>query len=282
VASEPTDSGEAAIARIIERGRRAHPDVEAPDGLAALVAARADAIAASDDPDARAADVYLAAACALGEPAAIARLEIGLPALIRTALARLGVPAADDDEIIQRLRIALFAPTGGGAPAIVGYSGRGALRAYLRAIAVKLALKRLERERSPGDDGDEALALIPAADDSPEMRLLKERCRGEVRRALEQALAALTPRERNLLRQHYLDGLTVDALAPLYAVHRATAARWIDAAREQLAQGVRRHFRTALGLGAAELDNMVGLVQSRLEISLARLLAAEPEAERGA
>src|SRR5262249_5926558 len=70
--TEPRQTVEPAVARIIARGQRAHPDV-VPDGLVALVAARVDAVGASDDPDARAADVYLAAACTLGQPAATAR-----------------------------------------------------------------------------------------------------------------------------------------------------------------------------------------------------------------
>jgi len=262
------------VARLVERGRRAHPDLAAPDGLDDFVAERARAALAADDPDGRAADLYLAAACAAGDPAAVARLDASLAERVRPALARLGLPASDDDEIVQRLRIALFTPAADGVPGIAGYSGRGALRAYVRAIAVKLALKRLERERPPAPQDEDALALLPAAEDTPALRLLKDRCRGEVRRAFEEALAALTPRGRNLLRQQYLDGLTIDDLARLYGVHRATAARWVESARTALFQGIRRHFRNTLGLGAAELDSVVGLVQSRLDLSLSRLLAA--------
>nr|MBA3502513.1 hypothetical protein [Deltaproteobacteria bacterium] len=155
---------------------------------------------------------------------------------------------------------------------IVRYSGRGDLRAYIRAIAAKLALKRREREHGP-PAADDPLELVPDATDSPAMRVLKERCRGDLRAAFAVALGELEPRERTLLRQHYLDGLGIDALAPLHRVHRATCARWIDAAREKILRRVKSHLRDALDLPPADLDSAIVLVQSQLDLSLSRHLA---------
>lgn len=252
-------------------GRAAYPAVAVTPALAAFVAERLAAIEAAHDPTARAADVVLAGACAAGDPAALAIVDAGLAASVRPALARLGVPAADDDELVQRLRIALLAP-GEGARGIAGYAGRGDLRAFVRAVAVKLALKRLTREAGPATD-DDVLDMLPDAGDSPELRVLKERCRGDLRSAFATALAALTPHERTLLRQHYLDGLSIDALAPLHRVHRATCARWLETARASVLRGVRRHLQATLALGAGELDSAVDLVRSQLDLSLARHLA---------
>jgi RNA polymerase sigma-70 factor (ECF subfamily) len=160
-----------------------------------------------------------------------------------------------------------------GARGIAGYSGRGDLRAYLRAVAVRQALRRLEREGGPpGAEKDEVLAMVPAAGDSPELGLLVERCRDEVRAAFGLALTALSPRERTILRQHYADALTIDQLGRLHGVHRATCARWIEAARAGLLRRVRRHLRDALRLDDRELDSLIGLVRSRLDLSLSRLL----------
>jgi RNA polymerase sigma-70 factor (ECF subfamily) len=126
---------------------------------------------------------------------------------------------------------------------------------------------------APDDRGD-ALAWLPSADDSPELALLKRRCRDDVRMGFASALAALTARERTLLRQHYVDGLTVDMLAPLYQVHRSTCARWIDAARVKVLRGVRKQLRTRLALDDAELESAVELVRSQLDLSLCRHLAS--------
>jgi RNA polymerase sigma-70 factor, ECF subfamily len=221
---------------------------------------------APDLPD----DADLAAACASGDQEAIAALDARLPALLRPVLARLGVARSDDDEILQRVRVALFTAGPSGQSALADYSGRGSLRAYLRAIAVKLALKKIEREeRAAGDPIEEILA---GGDDSPELAVLKARCRGELRAAFAVAIEELDERQRTLLRQHHVDGLSIDVLARLHRVHRATAARWVASARAALLRGVRRYFAGPTGLDRAELDSLVALVRSRLDLSLSRLL----------
>jgi RNA polymerase sigma-70 factor (ECF subfamily) len=261
------------LAALLGHGAAAYPAVGEAAGVRDFVAARADAALAAADQVARAADLYLAAACAEGDAAAIAQLSAMLPAIVRPALARLGLPPGDDDEIVQRVRVALVVPGGTGAPGIAGYSGRGDLRAYIRAVAVRLALKRLEREDGPASDDDSAvLELLPAAADSPELRVLKDRCRADVRTAFGAALATLSARERTLLRQHYVDGLSIDRLAPLHSVHRATCARWIEAARGNILLAVRGYLKDTLGLAAVELDSMIELVRSQLDLSLTRQL----------
>ena len=214
-------------------------------------------------------DAALAAACAGGDAEAIAALDARLPALLRPVLARVGLPRSDDDEILQRVRIALFTPGPGGQSALAAYSGRGSLRAYIRAIAVKLALKKIQREGAADDPIDE---ILSGDDDSPELALLKARCRDELRAAFAVAIEELDDRERMLLRQHHIDGLSIDVLARLHRVHRATAARWIAAARAALLRAIRSHFARSAGLGRAELDSLVALVRSRLDLSLSRLL----------
>jgi RNA polymerase sigma-70 factor (ECF subfamily) len=106
----------------------------------------------------------------------------------------------------------------------------------------------------------------------PEVALLKARYAGAFQRALDQALAELTVRERNLLRLHFVDGMSVDKLGVAYNVHRATAARWIRAARDGLMDRVRARLRAELRLPVSEIDSLVALVQSQLEVSLSQAL----------
>jgi RNA polymerase sigma-70 factor (ECF subfamily) len=267
-----TDDDDSTIARLVARGAAAYPAIPEPSALRERLGA--SLALGSSDLEARAADLYLATACIAGDATAITVLESLLPAVIRPALARLGVPISDDDEIVQRVRVALLVKGAGGACGLAGYSGRGELRAYVRSVAVRLALKRIEREGPTSDERSDLLPWLPSAQDSPELALLKHRCRDDVRTGFANALATLTARERTLLRQHYLDGLTVDMLAPLYQVHRSTCARWIDAARVKLLRDVRKHLRARLDLDDAELDSAVDLVRSQLDLSLCRHLAS--------
>ena len=263
---------ESAIARLIACGSAANPGIEEPAALRALLASRI--AQGSRDLEVRAADLYLATACIAGDAAAIARLDAGLPTVIRPVLAGLGLPVSDLDEIVQRLRVALLVRDQNGACGLAGYSGRGELRAYLRAVAVRIALKRLEREAPPAEDQSELLAVLPDGDDSPELALLKQRCRDDLRACFASVLASLAPRERTLLRQHYIDGLTVDVLGQLHGVHRSTCARWLETVRVKVLRGVRSHLRTRLGPDAPDLDAAVALVRSQLDLSLSRHLSS--------
>jgi RNA polymerase sigma-70 factor (ECF subfamily) len=261
---------------LIARGAAEYPSIREPVGLRALLERRA-ADAKPGELEARAGDLYLAAACVAGDAVAIAMFDQRLPATVVPALARIGVPASDNDEILQRTRVALLAPNDRGKCGLAEYTGRGELRAYVRAVAVRLALKRLQRETAPGSDDPSALLeLVRDAHDSADFELLKQKYKADLRAAFATAFAALSPRERTLLRQHYLDGLTIDLLAPLYQVHRATCARWIEAARASVLREVRAHLRRTLGLDDRELDHAIELVRSQLDLSLNRQLT-EPE-----
>ena len=62
-------------------------------------------------------------------------------------------------------------------------------------------------------------------------------------------------------------------LAPAFRAHRATVARWIAAAREQLLNDTRSQIRAQLDVGPDTVDSILRGVESSLEISVTRLLA---------
>ena len=101
--------------------------------------------------------------------------------------------------------------------------------------------------------------------------MLRERYREQVRAAIAAAFAALTERQRNVLRQYYIDGLTIDQLAALYHVDRATTARWVIGARTGVLDGTRDRLRAVLGVSSDEVESILRLVRSELDLSL-RLL----------
>jgi|GEM_PF-4314550 len=67
--------------------------------------------------------------------------------------------------------------------------------------------------------GDDRLVAHGGRDEAgldPEIAYLKQRYRDEFREAFVAALGALDERQRNVLRQHHLDGMTIDQLGSLH------------------------------------------------------------------
>lgn len=208
-------------------------------------------------------DLYIARACLDGDAAAIRAFEARYFAELGAVLGALG--AADQrDEVAQSLREQLLV---GPRPALAGYAGLGTLRGWLRSITVRTA-RRLRRGDPRTQPVEDSFFLDLATADHPELRQLKETYRRVFNDSLQRALASMTARQRNLLRQHYIDGLSIDDLGRLYGVHRATAARWAQAARLELIATTRRLLDERLALTDSEFRSLVRLVISQLEISL--------------
>jgi RNA polymerase sigma-70 factor (ECF subfamily) len=73
---------------------------------------------------------------------------------------------------------------------------------------------------------------------------------------------------------HFLGGVTLEQLAQMYDVHRATVVRWLSAAREAVFAATRAHVAEKIAAPESELDEMFDLVKSRVELSVERLLAS--------
>jgi len=216
-----------------------------------------------------AADLYLAAACADGDAAAMAVFRDVLVPTLRQALGKLGMPAPTIDETVQRVLVMIFVGEGG-PPQISGYGGRGTLRSWLRSIGVRTGRRLMGLEHGPASSDDE-LAVLPAAVNDPELELLRARFRDLVRAAFAAAFAQLTERQRNVLRQYHIDGLTIDQLATLYGVNRATTARWVAGARLAVVAATRAMLVDRFGVSASEVDSIIRLVRSQLEVSIREL-----------
>jgi len=256
----------------IQAGRDAWPAIAVePDGFVAYVIERAPAGASDDELRAvHAADLWLAAACVCGDAAACAAFDARYLAPLDPVLAATGLAPHQIDDVKQELRKKLLVGDGD-RPRLADFSGRADLRTWVRTAAVRAGIDLVRARRDlPADD--EELAALPAIADDPELLHLKDRYRGELRDAVTTAIGALAPRERLLLKYHYLDDLGVDPIAAMYGVHRATAARWIVAAREALADRAQRLLIAKLGVTRSELRSIARLVESQLDVSMRRLL----------
>jgi RNA polymerase sigma-70 factor, ECF subfamily len=188
------------------------------------------------------------------------------------SLARLRLGASSVDELLQRLRVQLFVADGRPAK-IAAYGGQGDLGSWLRVTATRLALRQLRGQPRELAADDQRLAALsgPAAD--AELGHLRGLYQPQVRAALGAALAGLGAREKNLLGQHYLDGLTHAQLGALYGTHRVTVARWLDAIRQRILDQIRRALTERMRASQGDCDSILRLVQSQLDVSLHRLLA---------
>jgi len=219
-------------------------------------------------------DVYLAIACADGDPAAIAACDQLCARELELAASRLRATPTQADDLRSELRRLLFTDDDGRAAAVVAYTGRGDLRGYARVIAARTLARRMRRDRQEVALDDEMIdVLTPAID--PEVGFLREQYRADVDAVFRAAIPLLPERSRAVLRYHLLDGWSIDQIGALYGVHRATAARWLTSAREELGTRIRAGLAERLAISESQVDSIVALVTSRIEISLDKLLARE-------
>jgi RNA polymerase sigma-70 factor (ECF subfamily) len=261
---------------VLQLARAVWPDIElAPEVFAAYVAERIpdglDLRAAQCEQ--RASDLYLACACAHGDARALQAFDRHCLSVLDDALPRMsGVDSDIVDEVKQRLRRKLFLADTGPAR-IREFSGRGDLRRWVRVIGVREALTLIRRSRRGTGDDDSLVesSILRTAD--PELEYLKRRYQREFTLAFGDAMRKLTARERALLRQSCVDGLTIDELGALHRVHRATAARWLARAQANLSQEVLATLARTLRLQPSELDSILRLIRSGLDLSLETMFA---------
>jgi RNA polymerase sigma-70 factor (ECF subfamily) len=225
----------------------------------------------------RGADLYLAFACSRGDTAALRRFEQHYLPEMEVSLVRLRLPPSQREELLQQLQYKLLVARGGLEPRIGTYEGRGDLRRWVRAVATREGLEVL-RKHVPEVEVEEAFfEAFPAVSEDMELRHVRREYQEEFKRAFEEALASLAPEERNLLRWHFIDGLTTPRLAALHGMHRVTMFRRLRQVCETLADRTRGLLLERLPLSAGELESLNRLIRSQLDLSLERLLPSATE-----
>jgi RNA polymerase sigma-70 factor (ECF subfamily) len=216
-------------------------------------------------------DLYLTCGCVDEVPAALHAFE-GL--LSDVAIRLRGVARSDEllEDAKQVTREVLL-QRGERPPAIADYAGRGDLRGWLRITFGRELVRLLRHDRGTRRLATAEMALVADPEDDPETAYLRRHYQDEFKEAFANAIARLDGDERRILRYSICERLTIDEIARLERVHRATAARQVTRARARLVDDTRGILRTRLRVDGSQLHSILRLIDSQLEVSVQRLLA---------
>jgi len=217
-------------------------------------------------------DLYLAFACGQGDPAAL-RAFGELLLTVAGAVRSVDASPSFVDEILQRLRTRVLVPDEGQPARILDYAGRGSLENWLRAGALRLALNARRDARRGPDPLPDASLWEPAAPTADlQLELLRSKYGGDFGRALREAFGTLESAERNVLRLHFFEGLSLNQIAAMYQVNKSTISRRMARARETLLARTRAQLAKSLAIPGGELDSLLEQLGPRLDLSLTSVL----------
>lgn len=222
-------------------------------------------------------DMELATQVARGQAPAVAQFcERYKDDLDRAARRIRSVDEAD--EWRQRLLVRILVGSADTPAKILSYRGQSSLRSWVRAVATRFAIDihRAAQRRPPPAAWNDRLVT----DSARMQRKVDERDYAkDVRQAVHAAFGELTPRQRNLLRHAVFHGLSVGELGAVYSVHRATAARWLQSARVELAERVTKKVTVLTGASEHEVQSILHELRSAADVSLRSLLPHAFESE---
>jgi RNA polymerase sigma-70 factor, ECF subfamily len=218
-------------------------------------------------------ELAIARGCALGRESAWRCFLAQYREKLTRAAVEMTRSAALGEELASALYSELFGLTeheGKRWSPLLGYSGRGSLMGWLRAI---LAQRRVDQYRKIGRET--ALDEIePAAAVSEKIEL--ERLE-DLRVALKITLSGASAEERFLLSAYYLDQHTLEEISGMLRVHVATVSRKLKRATERLRKQLLRTLVTQ-GLSRRAAEEALGSDPRDIEINLRKLLQNSEDA----
>jgi RNA polymerase sigma-70 factor (ECF subfamily) len=270
---------EASLSQAVAEARGIWPAIRVADDtflrqLARGVCAEADTDVVAAIRGVHVGDLYLACGCLEQDPRALAALESHFLSKISQQLGRSegGVGTA---EILQDLRTRILLPREDGPPRIDSYHGRGPLLGWLRVAAARVAMDQLRARRPESSHSNDDSSLRSQALD-PEMALLKRSYRKEFEEAFAETLTGLSPRDANVLRLYYLEGVSAQQIGAMYGVAARSIQLWIARSRRVILRRTRRLLAERLRLSTSQLEALMSLVQSQLDVSIHGLLKKTP------
>ncbi len=215
-------------------------------------------------------DLWLACAALDGGEEAVAEFEHRFVPIVQQATRRTISDPDLAEDVVQELRTQLLLARNDRPGALATYAGRSALASWLAIVALRHA-RRATKTQPTLTEGD---AIVAAeAMHNPELVAIKREHARAFAEAFEHAMRGLSLRDRSALRFHLVEGLTIDQIGAMHSVHRATAARWIAAARTRVHDALRAELRLRIKLTRRELESLIRVARSQLDFSITRHLA---------
>lgn len=226
-----------------------------------------------------AADLFLAFACFVKVPTAVQLFQTAYDPIVVATARRLDRSGALVDELRQRVHELLFVGSSRAAPKIGEYRGRGPLSAWLRTCTKRVGL-RLVRTSAP-----EVLMTRDALADEisdvcdQELSLLKDHYGELFRQELVRSLNELPARDRMLLQLHLVAGLSTTRIAKMYHLNQSSISRQLQRTAATIFARVKERIHARLGVETADLESLIDLARSHIELTLSSLdeaLSDEP------
>lgn len=227
-----------------------------------------------EEPAQEPADLYLCCACAAGDPDALRCFERANASVAEAAIRRVDHDEDFVGECLQELWKSLLL---GDRAKVRSFSARGLLKAWVRVAAMRVAFDRRRAEKRLARRQVGLNESLAAPEASHEAALLKARFGQAFQTALHASVARLSEQERNVLRLHVVSRFSIDQIGLAYAVHRATAARWIERARTRIYDDVRRALGQSHGLTQSEFRSLAVQFGAEIELSLGFTASAKSQ-----
>jgi RNA polymerase sigma-70 factor (ECF subfamily) len=262
------------LAALYARGRAAHPRVVVSEEAFGRHLARC-ANAGSPGNTAslaelEAEDLYLACACAVRARGAAAAFEQRFGRVIRRAVSRVLDTADERQEAEQRAWQYLLFEGGDGPARISHYLGRGPLEKWVSVAAMRIAISFGRTESAERRLREKAIAEASGVD--PEALFAKGDLREAFESAVTEALGALKPRERLVMKLFLVSGMTLDQIGKSLGITRQAVSKTLARARETIVERVQASVQKTLKLTKEDLTSVLRYVASQLDVSISRVL----------
>lgn len=212
-------------------------------------------------------ELAIARGCALGRDFAWRRFLAQYQEKLTRAAVEMTRSAALGEELATALYSELFGLTeheGKRWSPLLGYSGRGSLMGWLRAI---LAQRRVDQYRKIGrETALDEIELAAVVSEHIELKRLED-----LRVALKMTLSEASAEERFLLSAYYLDQHTLEEISGVLRVHVATVSRKLKRTTDRLRKQLLRTL-AAQGLSRRAAEEALGSDPRDIEINLRKLL----------